>query len=207
MTARPALWRAPEPLLLASGSSIRRELFERAGLPVETEVPGIDERAVEAALRKADPAELARGLAVEKALAVSRRRPGRIVVGADQTLAVDGELLHRPATVEAAKAQLARLTGKTHRLHSGVAVARDGEAVASFVESAALDMRALAGRAIETYAAIAGPERLTHSVGAYQLEGLGIHLFDTIEGDYTTILGLPLLPLLRLLRDLDLLAF
>ena len=207
MSAAPVLWCAPQPLLLASASPIRRMLLENAGLPVETEAAGIEERAVEAALGTADPAELARGLALEKARAVSRRRPGRVVVGADQTLALDGELLHRPATVHAATAQLAGLAGKTHRLHSGVAVVRDGEAVASFVESATLKMRALSGQAIDAYAAIAGPERLTQSVGAYQLEGLGIHLFDTLEGDHTTILGLPLLPLLRVLRDLDLLAF
>jgi septum formation protein len=206
MSAAPVLWCAPQPLLLASTSPIRRMLLENAGLPVETEAAGIDERDVEASLRTADPAELARYLAVEKARAVSRRRPGRVVVGADQTLALDGELLHRPATVDAARAQLARLAGKAHRLHSGVAVVRDGELVASFVEGAQLPMRRLTPDAIEAYAAIAGKEHLTQSVGAYQVEGLGIHLFDRIEGDYTTILGLPLLPLLRVLRDLDLLA-
>ncbi len=206
MTAAAGPWRAPQPLLLASTSPVRRMLLESAGLPVETEAAGIDERAVEEILGTADPAALARGLAVEKALAVSRRRPGRIVVGADQILALDGELLHRPATAADAKAQLARLAGKTHRLHSGVAVVRDGEAVASLVEGAQLTMRPLTSRAIDAYAAIAGTERLTQSVGAYQLEGLGIHLFDRVEGDHATILGLPLLPLLRVLRDLDLLA-
>jgi septum formation protein len=207
MSLVPALWREPQPLLLASASPIRRLLLENAGLPIETETAGIDERALEASLRTGDPAELARHLAVEKALAVSRRRPGRIVVGADQTLALDGALLHRPSTADQAKAQLARLAGKMHRLHSGVAVARDGACVASFVEGAQLTMRPVARDAIEAYAAIAGKERLTQSVGAYQLEGLGIHLFDRIEGDHTTILGLPMLPLLRVLRDLDLLAF
>jgi septum formation protein len=128
------------------------------------------------------------------------------VVGADQILALEGELLHRPATAAAAKAQLARMAGKTHRLHSGVAVARDGEAVASLVEGAQLTMRPLTSGAIDAYAAIAGPERLTQSVGAYQIEGIGIHLFDRVEGDHATILGLPLLQLLRVLRDLDLLA-
>ena len=207
MSTAPVLWRAPRPLLLASASPIRRMLIENAGVPVEAEAAAIDERAVEAGLPTADPAELARCLAVEKALAVSRRRPGRIVVGADQTLALDGELLHRPATVAEATAQLARLAGQTHRLHAGVAVARDGESVASFGEGAQLVMRRLAPDAIDAYAVIAGKERLTQSVGAYQLEGLGIHLFDGVEGDHTTILGLPLLPLLRVLRDLDLLAF
>ena len=206
MTAAAGPWRAPQPLLLASTSPVRRMLLESAGLPVETEAAGIDERAVEESLETADPAALARGLAVEKALAVSRRRPGRIVVGADQILALDGELLHRPATATEAKAQLARLAGKTHHLQSGIAVALDGQAVASLVETAQLTMRLLTPDAINAYAAIAGTERLTQSVGAYQLEGLGIHLFDRVEGDHATILGLPLLPLLRVLRDLDLLA-
>jgi septum formation protein len=206
MSVVPVLWRAPQPLLLASASPIRRALLENAGLPIETETAGIDERAIEASLPTGDPAELARHLAVEKALAVSRRRRGRIVVGADQTLALDGALMHRPSTAEEAKAQLARLAGKMHRLHSGVAVARDGACAASFVEGAQLTMRPLAPDAVESYAAIAGTERLTQSVGAYQLEGLGIHLFDRIDGDHTTILGLPMLPLLQVLRDLDLLA-
>ena len=206
MTAAAGPWRAPQPLLLASTSPVRRMLLESARLPVETEAAGIDERAVEESLRTADPAALARGLAVEKALAASRRRPGRIVVGADQILALDGELLHRPATAAEAKAQLARLAGKTHHLQSGIAVALDGQAVASLVETAQLTMRLLTPDAINAYAAIAGTERLTQSVGAYQLEGLGIHLFDRVEGDHATILGLPLLPLLRVLRDLDLLA-
>ena len=206
MSAAAGPWRAPQPLLLASTSPVRRMLLESAGLPVETEAAGIDERAVEETLRTADPAALARGLALEKALAVSRRRPGRIVVGADQILALEGELLHRPATAAEAKAQLARLAGKTHHLHSAVVVARDGEAVASLVEGAQLTMRRLTSHAIDAYAAIAGAERLTQSVGAYQLEGLGIHLFARVEGAHATILGLPLLALLRVLRDLDLLA-
>lgn len=202
-----ALWRAPQPLLLASASPIRRMLLENAGLPVETEAAGIDERAVEAESGSKDPAALARGLAVAKATAVSRRHPGRMVIGADQTLALGDALLHRPDTLATAKAQLAQLAGKTHRLHSGVAVVRDGETLSAFVESAALTMRPLSPQAIEIYAAIAGRDRLTASVGAYQIERLGVHLFDRVEGDHTTILGLPMPALVRTLRDLDLLAF
>ena len=207
MSAGPALWRAPEPLLLASASPIRRMLIENAGLPVESETAGIDERAVEAKIGTTNPSDLARQLALAKARAVSGRRPGRTVVGADQTLALDGVLLHRPEDVPDAKAQLAQLAGKTHRLHSGVAVVRDGETLASFVESAALTMRPLSREAIELYAAVAGRDRLTESVGAYQLEGLGAHLFERVEGDHTAILGLPILALVSALRDLDLLAF
>ena len=207
MSGPALLWRGGEPLLLASTSRTRRRLLEDAGLPVEAEAAGVDERAVEAGLGRAGADALARELSVAKALAVSRRRPGRIVVGADQTLALEGGLLHRPPDVVAAKAQLAELAGKTHRLYSAVAVARSGEIVDGFVEAAALAMRSLSAAAIEAYAAVAGQERLTQSVGAYQLEGVGVHLFEAIEGEHSTILGLPLLPLLRSLRRLQLLAF
>jgi septum formation protein len=202
----PALWRAREPLLLASASPIRRMLLENAGLPVESDAAGVDERAVEADIGSKDPAGLARHLAIAKAGVVSRRHRGRVVIGADQTLALGDAVLHRPVDVPAANAQLAQLAGKTHRLHSGVAIVRDGETLAAFVETAALTMRPLSAHAIDVYAAVAGPERLTASVGAYQIEGLGVHLFDRIEGDHTTILGLPMLAVLRSLRDLDLLA-
>jgi septum formation protein len=200
------LWRGPEPLLLASTSATRRTLLENAGLPVETEAAGIDERAIEAQAGSADPGELALRLAGEKALAVSRRLPGRFVVGADQTLALDGALLHRPADAGDAKAQIAQLAGRSHTLHSAVAVARDGEVLDRAVDLARLGMRRLSPAQIELYATLAGEARLTQSVGAYQIEGLGVHLFDRIEGDHTTILGLPMLPLLRVLRSLGLLA-
>jgi septum formation protein len=209
--AEATLWREAAPLLLASTSPTRRRLIEAAGLPVETEAPGIDERVVEAAVLTAgmgtlnQPLGLARRLAREKALAVSRRHPDRIVVGADQTLACDGKLFHRPPDREAAEAQLARLAGRVHTLHAGFAVARDGAALHEGADTARLTMRKLDAGEIAAYADLAG-ERVMASVGAYQVESLGIHLFERIEGEHSTILGLPLLPLLAALRRLGVLA-
>ena len=206
MPVPPSLWRGDRPLLLASTSTTRRTLLEAAGLPVETEAPGVDERAVEAATlaEGAGPGEVARRLACAKALAVSRRRPDAIVVGADQTLDCAGELFHKPADAAEARAHLARLAGRTHTLHSAVALARDGVVMHVLVADAHLAMRALSGATIERYVALAS-DRAFQSVGAYQIEGLGIHLFERIEGDHATILGLPLLPLLAALRDMSLL--
>ncbi|GJE03371.1 Maf family protein [Methylobacterium isbiliense] len=204
MTA--SLWRAPAPLLLASASPTRRALLEAAGLPVETRSPGIDERALEAERPGDGPQDLARRLATAKALAVAAASPDRVVVGADQVLDLDGEVFHKPADLRGARDHLARLQGRTHALHAAVAVAVGGRLADAFVETARLAMRPLDGAAIDTYLAVAGA-RVLGSVGAYQLEGPGIHLFARIEGDHTTILGLPLLPLLARLRARDLLAF
>lgn len=198
---KTGLWIAAEPLLLASTSRTRRDLIEAAGIVVETEGPGVDERAVEAPLRErgAAPAEIAALLAREKALAVSRRRPGRIVVGADQTLDWQGRTFSKPPTLAAAREQILLLAGQTHQLHSAVAVARDGHVLSEMVSSATLTMRPFSEAFADRYIAAVG-EAATSSVGGYQLEGLGIHLFAHIEGDHSTILGLPLLPLLDALR-------
>lgn len=205
MTATP--WRGSEPLLLASTSPTRRGLLEGAGFTVETEAPGVDERAVEASCAGLAPEALARRLAEAKAGTVAARHPGRIVVGADQVLACDGALLHKPADLAEARAQIGRLAGRTHALHSAVALAVDGRVAESFVETAHLTMRPLDVEAIATYVDLAGAERVRASVGGYQLEGLGVHLFSGIAGDHSTILGLPLLPLLARLRARGLLAF
>ncbi|MER2250940.1 Maf family protein [Methylorubrum podarium] len=219
MTAS-ALWLAPEPLLLASASTTRRDLLTGAGLPVETAPARIDERALEAEGGALAPAELARRLARAKAAEVAARHPGRIVIGADQVLECEGRIFHKPADRAAAQAQLARLQGRTHALHSAVAIRRDGAAEAlverdfveqdfaeqDFVETARLTMRPLDAGAIDAYLRLAGAA-VTTSVGAYQLEGLGIHLFARVEGDHATILGLPLTPLLARLRGMGLLAF
>lgn len=197
-------WRAAAPLLLASTSPTRRMLLESAGLPVETEAPDINERG----LKKAEPAalrELARRLASEKALAVSRRRPGRIVVGADQVLELAGEALHKPEDRRSAERQLARLAGHTHELHSAFTIAQNGSIYHEGAATARLTMRRLDDAAIRSYLGLAS-EAATRNVGAYQLEGVGIHLFEHVEGDHSTILGLPLLPLLAALRAMKLLA-
>ena len=203
--AESLIWRNPAPLLLASTSATRRALLESAGLPVAAEAPSLDERASEAGAPSREPAAIAQHLACEKALAVSRRHPERVVIGADQVLELDGALLHKPADRAAAAAQLSALAGRTHSLHSGVAVAQGGEILRSFVDEARLTMRALDPARIELYLTLAGHPALT-SVGAYQLEGPGIHLFERVEGSHSTVLGLPLLPLLAALRGLDLLA-
>ncbi|HEX2556314.1 MAG TPA: Maf family protein [Microvirga sp.] len=197
----PSVWTDPAPLLLASTSPTRRALLESAGIPVEIEAPGVDERAVEAAARGEglDPPGLALRLAAEKALAVSRRRPGRLALGADQVLDLDGRVLHKAPDREAAVAKLLALAGRRHALRAAVALARDGAVVDAFVESAVLAMRPLGRPAVERYLDAAGPDVLG-SVGAYQIEGLGVHLFEAVDGDHATILGLPLLPLLARLR-------
>ncbi|MDJ1158718.1 Maf family protein [Chelatococcus sp. SYSU_G07232] len=199
MTA--GLWIAEQALLLASTSQTRRDMLEAAGLPVETENPGLDERAVEAPHRAAGaaPDRIAALLAREKALAVSRRRVGRLVVGADQTLDCEGRAFSKPADAEGAVAQILALAGRTHYLHSAVALTRDGDVLFETVTSAALTMRPLDESSVRRYVAAVGPA-VTGSVGAYRLEGLGVHLFERIEGDHFTILGLPLIPLLAALR-------
>lgn len=201
----PTPWTGPAPLLLASTSPTRRLLLEGAGLPVETEAPGVDERAVEATCAGLAPAELALRLARAKAEAVAVRHPDRAVVGADQVLDLDGTALHKPGSAGEARAQLARLSGRTHALHAAVALA--GAITDGFVETARLTMRPLDAAGIAAYVACAGEARVTASVGGYQLEGLGIHLFAAIEGDHSTILGLPLLPLLARLRAAGCLRF
>ena len=167
--------------------------------------PGVDERALEAAVLAQGAFAVAFHLAREKALAVSRALSDRVVIGADQTLACEGSLFHKPATAAAAREQLAALSGRTHVLHTAFAVAQGGAIVRDGIEEARLAMRSLRGDVIDHYIALAGGAAL-QSVGAYQLEGVGIHLFERIEGDHSTILGLPLLPLLAALRDMDLLA-
>ena len=201
-----SLWIGPPPVL-ASASETRLRLLRAAGIPAEPEGSGVDERAVEAGHATPLPPEAAAALlAREKALAVSRRRPGRLVVGADQTLALDGRRFDKPATPDEAEAQLGRLAGRAHALHSAAALALDGRIVHEAAEAARLLMRPLDEAAIGAYVAAAGDAALA-SVGAYQLEGLGIHLFSEIAGDHSTILGLPLLPLLARLRDRGLLGF
>ncbi|KMO21900.1 Maf family protein [Methylobacterium platani] len=206
MPSPSPLWRGSAPLLLASTSPTRRALLASAGLDPETRSPGVDERAVEAQAAGLSPVDLAGRLAEAKAAAVAVQAPDRVVIGADQVLDLDGTVFHKPADRAGAAAHLARLQGRTHALHSAVALAVDGAVVERFVATARLTMRALDEAGIAAYLDAAGPA-VTGSVGAYQLEGAGIHLFDRIEGDHSTILGLPLLALLARLRERGLLAF
>ena len=190
-------------MILASASPARRDMLRAAGLEVEALAADIDERAAEAPLREtgAGPADIALALAMAKALDVSGRRPGALVIGADQTLDCDGEQFDKPADMEAARRQLLALAGKTHELHAGVALARDGEIVWSEVDTARMTMRRFSPEFVGRYLAKAGEAALS-SVGAYQVEGRGIQLFEAIDGDHFTILGMPLLPLLAQLRRL-----
>ena len=194
------LWRGKHPLILASQSRARQTLLLSAGVAFEVIAADIDERAVQQASRLSAPAEIAALLAREKALAVSAGHPGRLVVGADQTLALGFRLFSKPAGRGEAKEQLRALAGHCHELHSAVAVARHDQIVFETVTIARMSMRPLGEAEIDAYLDVAG-EAVTTSVGAYQLEGLGVHLFERIEGDHFTILGLPLLPLLAFLRS------
>ncbi|MEH2524446.1 MULTISPECIES: Maf family protein [unclassified Bradyrhizobium] len=199
------IWRGQYRLILASQSRARQVLLANAGIPFDAVPARIDERAAQEDSGLSAPGEIAGLLAREKALFVSSRNPARYVVGADQTLALGNRLFSKPAGRAQAADQLRLLAGGTHELHSAVAVARDGEVVFSDVSVARLTMRALSGAEIRAYLDEAG-EAVTSSVGAYQLEALGIHLFDHFEGDHFTILGLPLLPLLAFLRREQLLG-
>lgn len=193
------LWLAPTPLVLASSSAIRRKVMEATGIPFEIRPASIDERAIEAAAPSKDPSAVAMLLAHEKALRVATEIPGRMVVGADQILTLEGRRLDKPADLAAARIQLKALAGRTHELHAGVAVARDGKVLFEHVDVAHLTMRPLNDAFLDRYFDSVG-SAIINSVGVYQLEALGVHLFDRIEGDYFTVLGLPLLPLLAYLR-------
>ncbi len=192
-----SLWRG-EPLILASKSQVRRNLLEAAGIPVVTDPANIDERAVEESQGEASPEAVAQLLAREKALAIAKNRKG-IVLGADQTLALGQRRFSKPTSPEGASEQLAALSGNTHGLHSALAVAQDGKIVFETVQTARMTMRTLTPIFIDAYLNEAG-DRVKTSVGAYQLEGLGIHLFEKIEGDHFTVLGMPLTPLLAFFR-------
>lgn len=192
-----------ETIILASTSPFRRQLLENAGLKVEPVAPEVDERAVEEALEGSDvnPEDVAQILAEAKAVEVSERYPDRWIIGGDQTLSLGDEVFHKPKDMEGARRHLLALSGKTHQLNSGVVLARNGETVWRQVSIARMTMRPLDPAFIGRHLARVGDVALK-SVGAYQVEGEGIQLFEKIDGDYFTIVGLPLLPLLAKLREL-----
>lgn len=194
-----SLWLAAKPLILASGSSARRAMLEAAAIPVEIRPAAIDERKIGQSLGPVPPAEVALRLAGEKAKAVAAGYPGRLVVGADQTLAFEAQRLTKPADRPAARSQLLALRGRRHELHSALAVVRGDELLYQHADMAWLTMRDFPAGFVEDYLDAAGSQA-TESVGGYQLERIGVHLFDRIEGDFFTILGMPLLPLLSFLR-------
>ena len=193
-------------LVLASGSRARQGMLQAAGVTFTVQTANVDEAAIRARLAVLTPAaHVATVLATEKALAVSKLSPGDLVIGSDQVLALGLDILSKPGDRAAARAQLASLRGRTHALHSAVALARDGVLVWSGVETAELAMRDFSDAFLDSYLDAVG-EEVCHSVGAYHLEGRGIQLFDRVRGDYFTILGMPLLPLLAELRRLGMIA-
>lgn len=190
-------------LILASRSAARKAMLEAAGLSITLDPADVDEGATKGRLLSegADARAVAMALAGEKALAVSRRQPGRLVLGADQTLEQDGTLYDKAASLDEARARLKVFSGHTHQLHSGAALARDGAVIWTLSDSATLKVRALSDGFIDGYLARNEAAALS-SVGGYWLEGEGAQLFERVEGDYFTVLGLPLLPLMGFLREI-----
>jgi septum formation protein len=193
------LWLYRSPLVLASGSTVRRAVLESAGIPVEPIPADLDERVVEAQSEEAEPGAVAALLAREKARKVAGKLPGRVVLGADQVLAMERRRFSKPHDRAGAREQLLALSGRTHELLSAAAVVRDDGVVFEAVDRARLTMRAFSPAFLESYLDLAG-SAVTASVGAYQVEGPGIQLFEQIEGDHFGILGLPLLPILAFFR-------
>lgn len=193
----------PAPLVLASASPSRAALLSAAGLEFDVDPAGVDEQAIREVLAgdgRSAPGDVAEVLARAKAETVSERRPGDLVIGADQVLALGDDIFEKPESMEDARRTLLALQGKTHQLVSAIALARGGNVFWARVETAELTMRALTPEEIGKYLGVAG-ESVLSSVGAYQLESLGVHLFEEIKGDYFTILGLPMLALLARLRQ------
>jgi septum formation protein len=199
------LWLAGEPLVLASKSAIRHALLRDAGVPVEVQPADIDERTIEQQSPARDAGELAALLAREKARTIAARLPGRLVLGADQTLALGERRFSKPGDRADARAQLAALRGRTHELHTAVALMRESTIVFEHREVARLTMRAFSDSFLESYLDAVGAA-VTASVGGYQLERIGIQLFERIEGEHFVILGLPLVALLQYLRQAGWLA-
>jgi septum formation protein len=194
-----ALWLAAQPLILASKSAARRDLLQAAGVPTELHPAHLDERSLERAAPSQAPTAIAAHLARAKASHAAKSFPGRLVLGADQTLVLGGERFAKPADRAAARSQLRALSGRSHELHSAIAFVQDGKVLFDYVGHARLTMRAFSDRFLDVYLDTAGAAALA-SVGAYQIEGPGIQLFERVEGDYFTIVGLPLMAALDFLR-------
>jgi septum formation protein len=195
-----ASWRADKPLVLASQSAVRRMVLAEAGIPLEVKPADIDERGIAGCAGTDDPGEIASLLAREKARAIAAQMPGRLVLGADQTLSLGTRIFNKPADVAAARQQLKQLRGQTHALHAAIALACNDAIVFEHRAVALMTMRDFSDDFLERYLTEAG-SALTASVGAYQVEKVGIQLFERIEGDHFAIMGLPLLVLLAFLRQ------
>jgi septum formation protein len=200
-----ALWLADAPLILASRSKVRRMLLTAAGIPVETNPADLDERSLEASAQSQSAGGVAALLAREKAIAVASRHGGRLTLGADQTLSLGAERLTKPQNRDGARAQLRALRGRTHELHTAIAFVEHDAVRFEHVGVARLTMRDFSERFLDHYLDAAG-DSVTASVGAYQLEGLGMQLFERVDGDYFTVLGLPLREALDFLRRFGCLA-
>ena len=189
------------PVVLASASTTRAAILAHAGLEVLRDSSGVDEDEIKRSFRREglDAASCATALAETKAMRVAARHTGALVIGADQMLDCAGTWFDKPRDRDEARAQLVALRGKRHELVSAVAVVRNGAVIWRLVDRSRLTMRAFSDQFLDTYMAALGDDALA-SVGVYQLEGLGAQLFEKIEGDYFSILGLPLLPLLDFLR-------
>lgn len=194
-----------ETLILASKSTARRAMLANAGVPFEVRVAGVDEDAIKAVSGDLDAAALAVRLAEAKALAVSREDETAWVLGSDQTLAFEEGLISKAPTLETARARLKAMRGKTHHLHSGAALATGGQVVWSDVATARMRMRDFSDAFLDAYLEAEG-EALLACVGSYRLEGMGSQLFEAVDGDYFTVLGLPLWPVLAELRRAGVLA-
>jgi septum formation protein len=204
MSQPMALWLAGAPLILASQSKVRRTLLAAAGIPVETDPADLDERALEAKAQSQAAGAVAALLAREKAIVVARRHGG-LTLGADQTLSLGSERMTKPQDRDGARAQLRALRGRTHELHSAIAFVQHGAVRFEHVGVARLTMRDFSEQFLESYLDAAGAA-VAASVGAYQIEGFGLQLFERVEGDYFTVLGLPLLQALDFLRRVGCLA-
>ena len=199
------LWLPHEPLVLASSSAVRLRLLEAAGLEPVSVVPEIDERELESTFPGNSPAAIALILARAKAQDVSSKYPGRIVIGADQVLSLGIDVLHKAHSISTARDHLMKLRGCEHRLDAAVAVACDSKVLFEFTSPVKLTMRTFSNRFLDSYLEACGSSILG-SVGCYHIEGMGIHLFDAIDGDIHTIMGLPMLPLLEFFRTQGLMS-
>ncbi len=195
-----SLWLLSSPVVLASKSEIRRTVLQGAGLTVDVRPADLDERTLERSSETDDPAAVAGLLARAKARAVAASLPGRVVVGADQTLALGQQRFSKPRDRAGARAQLLALRGQRHSLHAAVAVVKDDDVLFEHCGAAYLTMRDFSEAFLEAYLDLVGAAAL-QSVGVYQLEKAGVQLFESVDGDHFTILGLPLVPLLGFFRN------